>query len=402
MGVLDFAASSTAFASLSSELDARRTQIAQYAIYKAAQFMSEGNQVSAIKQFKTALAFDNDNATALNYLGQIYQAQGKPDEAIKYLQKVVINDKLSADAHKDLGNAYLQAKTYDKAEDEFKLAAGLDPTDQVADYTLGLLYTETGRYKEAEKQLKKVGQREPNDANVPYSLGILYDKMGRTKEAVSQLKKALSLKTDFASANYELGSAYLTLGETDKAKEQLEILYNKGSDLYNDLEFLVNKPQIVTINQDENVSFNTGLGGGTPIWMLDPVNLSSPGSTMRVAVAIQFSNDMDVKSIMDPSNWDISKGKGTEAGYYNNTLPVTSNEASIPSRPYSIVYDAKTRTAKVFFILCQNSSIDIASGNFGATIDPRHLVFKFSGVDSAGRKMETAADQIDGYSIWGF
>jgi tetratricopeptide (TPR) repeat protein len=402
MGVLDFAASSSAFASLTSDLDARRTQIAQYAIYRAAQYMSEGNQESAIKQFKTALAFDSDNATALNYLGQIYQSQGKTDEAIKYLQKVVTNDKLSADAHKDLGNAYLQAKQYDKAEGEFKLAAGLDPTDQVADYTLGLLYTETGRYTEAEKQLKKVGAREPNDANVPYSLGILYNKMGRTKDAVSQLQKALSLKQDFAAANYELGSTYMTLGETDKAREQLAILYNKGSELYSDLEFLVNKPQIVTIQEDENVSFNTGLGGGTPVWMLDPANLSAPGSTMRVAVAIQFSNEMDVKSIMDPSNWEISKGKGTEAGYYNNMLPVGANEATIPSRPYSVVYDARTRTAKVFFILCQNSSIDIANGNFGATIDPRHLVFKFSGIDAAGRKMDTAGDQVDGYSIWGF
>jgi tetratricopeptide (TPR) repeat protein len=402
MGVLDFAAASTAFASLNSDLEARRTQIAQYAIYRAAQFMSEGNQEAAIKQFKTALAFDSDNATALNYLGQIYQSQGKTDEAIKYLQKVTMNDKLSADAHKDLGNAYLQAKKYDKAEEEFKLAAGLDPTDRVAEYTLGLLYTETGRYGEAERQLQKVGRREPNDSNVPYSLGILYGKMGRTKEAVTQLTKALSLKDDFPAANYELGSAYLTLGETDKAREQLSILYNKGSELYSDLEFLINKPQIVTINEDQNVSFNTGLGARTPIWMLDPANLSAPGATMRVAVAIQFSNEMDVKSIMDPSNWDISKGKGTQAGYYNSTLPVSANEAAIPSRPYSIVYDATTRTAKVFFILCQNSSIDIANGNFGATIDPRHLVFKFSGIDAAGRKMDTAADQVDGYSIWGF
>ena len=83
-------------------------------------------------------------------------------------------------------------------------------------------------------------------------------------------------------------------------------------------------------------------------------------------------------------------------------MPVSPNEVTIPSRPYSVVYDATTRTAKVFFLVNQNSSIDIANGKFGATIDPSHLVFKFSGVDAAGRQMNTSADEVDGYSIWGF
>jgi tetratricopeptide (TPR) repeat protein len=402
MGVLDAAATSSPFASLSTELDNRRTQIAQYAIFRAAQYMSTGDKESALKQFKIAVAFDNDNATALKYLGQMYQSQGKTDEAIKYLSKIVSNDMTSSSAHKDLANAYLQDKQYAKAEEEFKTAGGLDPTDPVPDYTLGLLYTQTDRYSEAEAQFKKVGKREPRDANVPYSLGVLYNKLGRTKAAVEQLEKAVTLKGSFAAARYELGAAYMTLGETDKAKDQLTALASLDGGLYSDLEFMVNKPKILTINEDENVSFNTGLGSGTPVWMLDPTQLSTPGGTARVAVAIQFSNDMDVKSVMDPSNWDISRGKGTEAGYYNSMMPVGNNEVSIPSRPYSIVYDAKTRTAKVFFIVCQNNSIDFGSGNRGATIDPSHLVFKFSGKDAAGRQMDTSADQVDGYSIWGF
>jgi tetratricopeptide (TPR) repeat protein len=402
MGVLDFAVESDPFANINAVVEAKRVQVAQYAIYNAARKMSEGDLDGAIKGFKTALAFDSANTTALSYMGQIYQKQGKMSEAIKTLQKVVLADETSVDARNDLGNAYLQDKQYEKAEEQFKMASRLDPTDAVADYTLGLMYTETKRYKEAETQFKKVAKIEPKDGNVPYSLGVLYNKMGRSKDAVLQLKKALTLKDKFYSANYELGAAYVNLNDTQKAKEQLSILEAKGSELASDLEFLIDKPQIITIKEDQNVSFNSGLGGGTPIWMLDPAQLSTPGATLRVAVAIQFSNDMDPKSIMNLSNWTIGKGKGTQAGYYNYGMPVSPNEVNIPSQPYSVVYDATTRTAKVFFLVCQNSTIDIANGKFGATIDPSHLVFQFSGVDAAGRQMDSSANEVDGYSIWGF
>jgi hypothetical protein len=102
---------------------------------------------------------------------------------------------------------------------------------------------------------------------------------------------------------------------------------------------------------------------------------------------------------MNPSNWEISRANTTEGGYYNSSLPPTGNEVNIPKRPFSISYDPLTRQAKVYFILNQNGSVDIGNGNQGATIDPAHLVFKFSGVDAAGRQMDTSGDQIDGWSI---
>jgi hypothetical protein len=108
---------------------------------------------------------------------------------------------------------------------------------------------------------------------------------------------------------------------------------------------------------------------------------------------------MDAASVMNPANWEISRADGSEGGYYNSSMPASANEVSIPKRPFSVTYDPVTRQAKVFFILNQNGSIDIGNGNAGATIDPSHLVFKFSGIDASGRQMDTTGDQIDGYSI---
>jgi tetratricopeptide (TPR) repeat protein len=387
------------FASINDDVQANRSRVAQFAIYRAAQHLSSGNQDEAIREFKNALAFDAQNTTAHTYLGKIYQSRGEMTEAIKEFTKVVQIDRISVSARNNLGNAYMSDKQYASAEEEFKVAARLDPTDPVADYTLGVMYTETDRFGEAEAQFTKVAARSPRDGNVAYSLGVLYNKMGRPEAAVQQLEKALTLKADFPAANYELGAAYLTLGETEKADEQLNILLTKDAGFANDLLFLRDKPRIANIEETNNISFISGLGAGTPLWMLEPMSLSTPNAGIRVAVAIQFTNEMDAASVMNPSNWDISRAHDSKGGFYNNTMPTGANEVLIPHRPFSVTYDPVTRQARVFFIVNQNSSIDLAGGNAGATIDPSHLVFRFSGIDAAGRKMDASGDQISGYSI---
>ena len=402
MPTIDPSSGANAFASANNDVQARRTQVAQFAIFRAAKHLSESNQDDAIREFKNALAFDPQNETAHTYLGKIYQSQGNITEAVKEFKQVIQNNRTSVDAHNNLGNAYMQDQQYANAEVEFKLAARLDPSDPLADFTLGMIYTQTDRFGEAEAQFNKVAKVSPGDGNVPYSLGVLYNKMSRPEAAAQQLNKALILKKDFPAANYELGVAYLKMGETDKADEQLNILFTKDAGLASDLLFMRDKPRIAYIEETNNDNFISGLGARTPLWMLDPAGLSAPNASIKATVAIQFTNEMDAASVMNPANWEISKAKSTEGGYYNNTIPTNANEVTIPKRPFSVTYDPVTRQARVVFILNQNSSIDLGKGNAGATIDPSHLVFKFSGVDAAGREMDTTGDQIDGYSISAF
>lgn len=389
-----FASYADAFSSVTQNVQTQRAQIAQYAIYKAATYLSNNKQDEALKEFKKALAFDPQNATAHTNIGKIYQSQGKIPEAIKELKSVVQNNRTSVTARNDLGNAYLQAKQYTDAEKEFKTAARMDPINPLADYTLGILYTQTERFGEAEAQFNKVAKVSPRDGNVPYSLGVLYNKMERPEDAAKQLEKALTLKKDFPAANYELGAAYVKLGETDKAAEQLSILDTKQSSFANDLSFILNKPKMVYMDATNNRGFSQLLGAGTPLWMLDPT-LMDANSSKKVTVAIAFNNKMDIASIMNPANWEISRAKNTEGGYYNSSMPTNSTEVSIPKRPYSVTYNPETQQASVTFTVQQNATKD-------ATIDPSHLVFTFSGKDAAGRQMDTAGDQIDGYAAEAF
>lgn len=387
------------FAALVDNGQSQRSQIAQYAIYKAATYLNDNKQDDALKEFKKALAFDPQNVTAHTYIGNIYLSKGNTDEAIKEFKSVVQNDTTSVTARNNLGNAYVQAKQYGNAEQEFKVAARMDPLNPVADYTLGILYTNTDRFAEAEAQFQKVARVSPKDGNVPYSLGVLYNKMDRPEDAAKQLEKALTLKKDFPAANFELGSAYAKMGEIDKANEQYSILTTKGSNLASDLSFILNKPKMLYMDAAASKNFNQVLGAGTPLWMLDPTLLSTPGSSAKISVAIQFNNQMDTASVMNPANWEISRAKDAQGGYYNNSMPVdTSKEVNIAKRPFTVTYNPVTYQALVTFTVQQNSTIDIANGNKGATIDPSHLVFKFTGVDASGRSMDTTGDQVDGYA----
>lgn len=401
MAVFDFAksaANADALASVSQNLQSQRAQIAQYAIQKAAGYLQNNKNDEALKEFRKALAFDPQNATAHTYIGKIYQGQGKINEAIKEFKYVVQNDSTSVTARNNLGNAYLQAKQYGDAEKEFKTAARMDPINPLADYTLGIMYSETNRFSEAEAQFKKVAKVSPRDGNVFYALGALFNKTGRPEEAIKNLEKSLTLKKDFPAANFELGSAYAATGNTDKAQAQLSILQTKDTGLANDLRFILDKPKMVYIDAANNKNFNQLFGPRTPLWMLDP-SLMVANASQKVTVAIQFNNKMDIASITNASNWEISRAKSTEGGYYNNSMPTNSNEAYIPRRPFSVTYNPATGQANVTFTVTQSSTIDLSNGDNGLTIDPSHLVFKFSGKDASGRQMDTTGDQIDGYAL---
>lgn len=392
------------FSLMAQDSSAQRKQIAQYAIMQAATYLQNNQNDDAIKAFKKAVAIDAQNATAYDYLGKLYLSQGKNAEAIKSYQQLVriqsnqtlVDTSESAptavDAHISLANAYLQDKQYAASEKEFKIAAKMSPNDPLPDYSLGLQYSSSGRLSEAEAQFLKAQKIAPKDGNVYYALGMVYNQQGKYDEAAANLEKALTLKKDFAAANYELGVSYNALGKSEEAQNQLSILKSKLAPQAADLQFILNKPAIISMDTKKSGGFIDKLGPGTPLWMLDPTLLTAPNSSKTFSATFSFNNSMDLASVTNTQNWSISRSNGTEGGYYNNTMPLSSKEAVIPTHPEAVFYNALTGEATIKFSLKQNSTGD-------AVLDPSHIVFKFSGKDSSGREMDVNANEIDGYSV---
>ena len=398
-----FNSGSDPLAVLGQDNSGQRAQLAQYSIMRAAKYLQDSNNDDALKAFKQALAFDPQNTTAQTYIGKINLAKGNNSEAIKMFKTMVQAQPTSVDAQMNLANAYIQDKQFTESEKVLKTAARLDPSDPLPDYTLGLQYSDTNRLKEAENQFLKVKKIAPNDGNVYYALGMVYNQQGNYEDAVKNLEKSLSLKKNFPSANFELGVAYEALGRVDDAQKQLSILNTSSYSLAQNLKFILEKPKIEFMDQGNNRHFNQLTGPAYPLWMLDPDLLDDPGAREEVSVAIQFNNEMDPASVMNTSNWVISRASNAEGGYY--TADNTGREVNIAMTPVFVSYDPETRQANVSFIVQQLSDItrdDIVLNNKGATIDPSHLVFKFSGVDAAGRQMDTSGDEIDGAALKAF
>jgi len=373
-------------AALNIDTSGQRAQLAQYSIMRAAGYLQNNKNDEALKEFKKALAFDSQNATAQTYIGKLNLAKGNNFEAIKAFKAIAKSQPTSVDAHVNLANAYLQDKQYTESERELKAAARLDPSNPLPDYTLGLQYASTNRLGEAESQFRKVQKVAPRDGNVFYALGMVNNKQGRSEEAITNLEKSILLKKNFPDANYELGVAYNSVGRSEDAKKQLSILQASSPQQAQSLQFIINKPQMLYMDQNNNNNFNQALGAGSPLWMLDPT-LMTASSSAKVSVAIQFNNEMDAASVMTPTNWEISRANSTEAGFY--TPQAGGSEVDVPAIPSFVSYNPVTLQANVTFTIKQNAAKN-------ATIDPSHLVFKFSGKDAAGRSMDTAADQING------
>jgi tetratricopeptide (TPR) repeat protein len=392
----------------------QRKQIGQYAIAQAASKMQSGQNDQAIAALKKAVAIDPQSAVAFDYLGKLYLSQGKNTEAIKAYKQLVriqssstladtsTNAPTQVEAHVSLGNAYLQDKQYSLSEKEFKTATALGPRNPLPPYTLGLQYSNTNRLPEAEAMLLKAKKIAPNDGNVYYALGMVYNKQGRSEEAAANLEKALTLKKKFPAANYELGVAYDALGKTEEAQKQLSILKTSDYKQYNNLKALLDHPGISYIDSAKSGDLPVALGPSIPLWLIDPA-LSQPDSTKTFSVTIGFNTEMDRSSVTDIRNWDIARATGGTGEYYDySTRYANTHDAALPSKPEAVYYNSTTREATLVFRLNQDSTVDVASDINGATLDLRHIVFKFSGKDSLGRTIDKTADQVDGASGKGY
>lgn len=377
------------FDTLTSQ-DTMRAQAATNAMASGATFFQKKDYARAGNEFKRAISLDPTNAQSYNYLANAYLAQNKYDEAIKTYKSSLALDPTQDSVHTNLGNIYLQQKKYNLAEKEFKEAARLNPTDTVAPYTLGQLYLNTDRLSEAEAQFKKVAKMAPNDPNPYYSLGVTYNKEGKYAEAVKELTKAVKIRPKMAAAHFELGVAYSELGKSTEAQQEVATLTRLDASQGTLLKATIAQPKMVAAGGGDTDTFFPALESGTALVGLLGINgTGAPVQAKAFSLTFYFDSAMDAKSVQDTSNWTITKASGGAAGYYNNLLPVLPTEAYIPQNPTSVVYDPEKQSATVTFMLSQNSTNN-------ATIDPAHMVFKFTGTDARGKIMDPTADQFDG------
>ena len=352
----------------------------------------------AIREFKRAAAYNPQDGNTYRYIGQVYSMMGKQDEAIASYKKALGMDPLNDNARLDLGNAYVEAKNFSDAEKQFLQLAKTNPGSPLPSTTLGFIYLNQDRLAEADTQFTKVIQMAPGNSNAYYDLGLVRNKQGRFSDAVNLFQQSLAADPKNDKAYADLAYSYLGLDDPDNAKRQFNNLLALGTTNANQLagqvyqaietpKFFYQDPQKST--------FNDLLGTATPVANLDP-SLGTAGASKVFKMTFVFNQAMDIRSVTNALNWNITKAAGGPGGTYNDGANLNpSKEANIPIVPMSVTYDSSTNSATIYFRVTQNATND-------AVIDPKHWTFSFSGKDALGRTMDKRGDQFNGYALGPF
>jgi tetratricopeptide (TPR) repeat protein len=351
----------------------------------------------AVNEFKRALSLSpsSDNAPkAYEYLANTFLKLGKTNEAIKTDQAAIKAFPADDTIRIRMGDLFYKLNKFDEAITQYAKAVSLNPNSADNRYSLGMANLSGGRLKEAETQFTQVTQLDSKNPIGFYGLGQVSRLSGEYDDALVQLNRAVKIDKTFANAYLELGYTYTDMKDLDQAQKQVEMLDRmKASSQSIMLQGYMTQtapPKFILIYSPNY--FSTHSGPNTEVAALDST-LSTPGSTKNFTLSFSFSKDMNIDSVENLANWQISRQTG-EYFYqrYNNGNSISSTEVSTPSGPDKVIYDPENRTALVKFTIAQNDAAD-------GTIDPSHLLFQFSGKDSYGKYMDSTGDEYSGFSL---
>jgi tetratricopeptide (TPR) repeat protein len=142
----------------------------------------------AEEEFRKVLAYDAQNAVALNYLGYMLADRGvRVEEALSLIKKAV----------------------------------DLDPANGAYLDSLGWAYYKMGKYELAEDNLLKASQHITSDPTVQDHLGDLYQKTGRLKLAATHWERALEEWNKTVSAEVDSNEVASIQKKLESAKVKL-------------------------------------------------------------------------------------------------------------------------------------------------------------------------------------
>ncbi len=353
-----------------------------------------GDYAGAVSEFRRCIAVSpySDNALkAFEYMADALAKNGKTSEAIQACRQAIKVFPSADGMNLKLGNLLYGQGNYTEAVEQYKGAVRKNPTEYQNVYSLGEGYLAKGSYADAVAQFKRAIQLAPKDSGGYYGLGKAYERMGRLTEAAEELEKAVAIKHDLSDAHYELGVIYAERQETRKADSELDILSEQSLALYTQLDNQINKISNPRIRAAYATYLNLAAPAGTRVATLDP-SLETAGATKNYTVSFIFDKEMDVASVLNVLNWDISRSTGTATGgLYNWGMKLPDTEVKVAAIPTNVTYDSSSLTAQVTIAITQNDACD-------GTIDLSHLVFRFKGTDEYGNAMDPAADQYNGIS----
>jgi TolB-like protein/Tfp pilus assembly protein PilF len=195
---------------------------AAHAALAYSEFMWQQDWPDAEREFRRALALDDNDVPAHHWYALYLAAEGRLDEALNQMQYAKKLDPLSPAVQAALAYVYYFARDYGHASEHAQTALQLNPNSMAAHAVLGWTYTEQKKYPAAIAELEAAGKLSGGFFPYRCSLARVYVLSGDTREAgkiLASLKVTLDQPQGVGSA---LASVYLALGDSEKALHWLE------------------------------------------------------------------------------------------------------------------------------------------------------------------------------------
>ena len=206
------------------------------------QLAAAGQSDQALTHYRRALVLNPDYREAHNNLGMLLVARGEVASALGHYRRVIELDPEFTNARVNLGIALVALDRMQEALLHFQRAVEADPDSHWARYNLGLALELSGEVAQAVVHYRWVLGINPLLEKVQYRLGLAYIAEGRLANAVFHLRKALALAPGRAVTHFHLGRALSRLDSTAESLEQyrlalardpemVEARYNLGTEL---------------------------------------------------------------------------------------------------------------------------------------------------------------------------
>jgi len=172
---------------------------------------------SVLEEFREAMSYSLDFASAGMNLGNLYANLDQAGEAERYYRLALKIDDLFLPARMNLAVLLSSEDRNPEAEQQLREALEAYPDNGEAASSLGLLLVEMGRPEEALGWLRRAGEADPRNGRVRYNLGLLLQQLGHTDEAEGALAGALELEPENLEYLYALTDHLVRRGRLQEA-----------------------------------------------------------------------------------------------------------------------------------------------------------------------------------------
>ncbi len=184
---------------------------------RALQSEHSGDEVTAEKELRAALAERPQEGSYVRKLSLLYIEKRRYDEATKVITDYANLCGPTALGYGLKGELLFQQKEYDRAYEVVRRSLELSDNDGRMHELLGLIHIVVRQYPSALPELEKAAALDPNQPQIRYYCGRVLYTLGRYTEARDQLLSCLQLAPGYPRALENLGLCYEALRDYARA-----------------------------------------------------------------------------------------------------------------------------------------------------------------------------------------